>query len=113
MPGECQVRSCNCSICRQSGFIHLIVEKDDFVLKRGQEDISDYRFNTGTARHLFCRHCGIKSFYIPRSHPDGYSVNVNCIDLHPDIKLETRAFDGKNWSRNIDELLSDQRPGDQ
>jgi hypothetical protein len=44
------------------------------------EDLTEYRFNAGTARHLLCRHCGVKAFYVPRSHPDGWSVNARCLD---------------------------------
>ncbi|HEV8017832.1 MAG TPA: GFA family protein [Steroidobacteraceae bacterium] len=74
------VSECNCSICRMTGFLHLIVPRTHFRLLRGADSLSTYVFNTGTARHLFCRHCGVKSFYVPRSNPDGYSVNLRCLD---------------------------------
>ena len=79
-PAQLQALDCNCSICRMTGFVHLIVPAGAFRLLSGEDDLTDYRFNTGTARHRFCRHCGIKSFYIPRSHPDGVDVNVRCLD---------------------------------
>ena len=63
-----------------TGFLHLIVPASRFRLLSGAEDLVEYTFNTGVARHLFCRHCGIKSFYVPRSHPDGFSVNGRCLD---------------------------------
>lgn len=75
-----QVQECNCSICRMIGFLHLIVPAARFRLLQGEQDLTEYRFNTGTARHLFCAHCGVKSFYVPRSHPHGYSVNARCLD---------------------------------
>jgi hypothetical protein len=71
---------CSCSICRMSGFLHLIVPATRFRLLRGDEVLTEYTFNTGVARHRFCKICGIKSFYIPRSHPDGIDVNVHCLD---------------------------------
>ncbi|WP_343223636.1 GFA family protein [Metallibacterium sp.] len=83
---ECQVSAqplvldCDCSICRMSGFLHLIVPAARFRLLSGAEDLCEYRFNTGTARHLFCKTCGVKSFYVPRSHPDGIDVNLRCVD---------------------------------
>ena len=75
-PARVTVSDCNCSVCRMSGFLHLIVPAARFRLLRGKEELSEYRFNTGTAQHLFCRRCGVKSFYVPRSNPDGYSVNL-------------------------------------
>ena len=107
VPRLCKARRCNCSVCTKTGYIHLIVENTDFHLLRGREELNEYRFNTGTARHLFCRHCGVKSFYVPRSHPDGISVNLTCLDLHPDISVEFSDFDGRHWRKSIDSLRED------
>jgi hypothetical protein len=79
-PAQVTVSECNCSICRMSGYLHLIVPASRFQLLRGAEALRLYQFNTGTARHLFCGHCGVKSFYVPRSNPDGYSINVRCLE---------------------------------
>ena len=87
---------CNCSICRMTGFLHLIVPAARFRLLAGENALAEYRFNTGTARHLFCRHCGVKSFYVPRSHPDGYSVNVRCLDAGTIASVNIGAFDDNN-----------------
>lgn len=103
-PAQIEVTRCNCSICRMSGYLHLIVPKADFRLVSGQDDLTNYSFNTGTAQHLFCSHCGVKSFYIPRSHPDGVSVNARCLDPGTVEGQEVRDFDGANWEQNIDEL---------
>jgi hypothetical protein len=92
-PARLTVSECNCSICRVSGFQHLIVPGTRFRLVRGAESLSEYRFNTGIARHLFCRHCGVKSFYVPRSNPDGYSVNVRCLDPSTIEHLDVELFD--------------------
>ncbi|MGH8457172.1 MAG: GFA family protein, partial [Stenotrophobium sp.] len=78
-PAQVTVQRCNCSICAMTGFEHLIVPAADFKLLSGAEQLSTYSFNTGAAKHLFCRICGIKSFYVPRSNPDGYSVNLRCL----------------------------------
>jgi hypothetical protein len=86
--------------------VHLIVSRRDFRLLSGGDDLHEYRFNTGTARHYFCRTCGVKSFYVPRSHPDGYSVNLNCLDLPDDVVVEHAEFDGLNWEQSIEGLLS-------
>jgi hypothetical protein len=95
---------CNCSICSKSGFLHLIVPKSRFALIQGSESLSTYKFNTGIAKHLFCKVCGVKSFYIPRSHPDGYSVNVRCLEPGTIRKMTVVPFDGKNWEAHAAEL---------
>jgi hypothetical protein len=83
--------SCQCSICSATGFLHIIVERDDFELLSGRDSLSSYRFGTGTADHLFCRRCGIKSFYQPRSHPTAWSVNANCLDTPVPLAVEDFA----------------------
>ena len=79
-PSKPEVLECNCPICTMTGFLHLIVPAARFRLLSGADDLVEYTFNTGTAKHLFCGHCGIKSFYVPRSHPDGFSINGRCLD---------------------------------
>jgi hypothetical protein len=98
-PARVTVQECNCTICSMTGFLHLIVPAGRFRLLRGEEMLEDYRFNTHTARHLFCRRCGIKSFYVPRSNPDGYSVNLRCIDRSTIDHVEIEAFDGRHWEQ--------------
>lgn len=88
---------CTCSICRMTAYLHLIVPAADFVLERGAELLTEYRFGTRTARHLFCRICGVKSFYHPRSHPDGVSVNARCLDPGQHRPAREIPFDGANW----------------
>lgn len=103
-PAEIEVSECNCSICRKSGFLHLIVPKSRFKLFQGDEDLTAYTFNTGVAKHLFCRVCGVKSFYIPRSNPDGYSVNARCLDPGTVKQIHVSQFDGVNWEDHAAEL---------
>ena len=95
-PARLTVSDCNCSICCMSGFLHLIVPRTRFRLLRGADSLSAYSFNTGTARHLFCRHCGVKSFYVPRSNPDGYSVNLRCLDRSSVEDVRIELFDDNN-----------------
>jgi hypothetical protein len=92
-PARITVSDCNCSICRMSGFLHLIVPRTRFRLLRGAASLSTYTFNTRTAQHLFCRHCGVKSFYVPRSNPDGYSVNARCLERATIEQLLIEPFD--------------------
>ncbi len=96
--------ACNCSICSMTGFLHLIVPKSRFRLLKGEDALTTYTFNTGVAKHLFCKHCGVKSFYVPRSNPDGYSLNLNCMDRAQFRAVEIRPFDGRNWETNAASL---------
>jgi len=98
-PARLEASECNCSICSKSGYLHVIVPAERFRLLAGSEALSTYTFNTGTARHLFCSVCGIKSFYVPRSHPDGFSVNARCLDADAIEALSITKFDGRNWEQ--------------
>ena len=92
-----RVTECNCSICAKKGFLHLIVPPEQFELISGKDDLADYRFNTRTARHLFCKTCGVHSFYVPRSDPDKVDVNVRCLDGIDLDAVSVKPFDGRNW----------------
>lgn len=105
-PAVIEAVDCNCSMCGRFGYLHLIVEADRFRLLSGSDVLSEYRFNTGTARHLFCSVCGVKSFYVPRSHPDGWSVNVRCLDPGTVRSCTVRPFDGARWEESIEGLRS-------
>jgi hypothetical protein len=97
VPQAAEVLDCNCSMCAKTGFLHLIVPKTDFRLLTDPGALTEYRFNTGTARHLFCATCGIKSFYVPRSHPDGFSVNLRALDDVSALDVTITPYDGRNW----------------
>jgi hypothetical protein len=88
---------CNCSVCSMTGFLHVVVPHEQFELVTGRDAVTSYRFGTRAAEHLFCRYCGVKSFYQPRSHPDSWSINANCLDQSVELAVET--FDGRNWER--------------
>ena len=96
-PADLVIDDCNCSMCKRTGYQHLIVPANRFRLLQGQEALSSYVFNTRTAKHLFCSVCGIKPFYVPRSHPDGFSVNARCIDPGTIESMKINAVDGRNW----------------
>lgn len=102
--GPLQALDCNCSICAPTAYLHLIVEERDFRLMSGSDALTGYRFNTGAALHLFCRYCGIKSFYRPRSHPGAFSVNARCLDAGLGVVDSLLPFDGRNWEEAIERL---------
>jgi len=96
------VSECNCSVCTKKGFLHLIVPPGQFELLSGAEALSTYQFNTGTAKHTFCRHCGIHAFYVPRSDPDKIDVNVRCLDDIDLTAIDIQPFDGRNWETSME-----------
>jgi len=92
-----RVTYCNCSMCSKKGFLHLIVPPEQFELLSGKDNLAIYEFNTRTAKHTFCRTCGIHAFYVPRSDPDKIDVNVRCIDGVDLSSLSIKTFDGQHW----------------
>ncbi|HYF23390.1 MAG TPA: GFA family protein [Caulobacteraceae bacterium] len=104
LPAVVEAQSCNCSVCAKTGFVHVIVPESRFRLLSGAERLTNYSFNTGVARHLFCATCGVKSFYRPRSNPDGWSVNARCLDEAEGLDIRVEPFDGKNWEANAEAL---------
>ena len=103
-PSDLEVEDCNCSMCAMAGNILVIVPASRFRLLQGRENLTEYTFNTGVAKHLFCRTCGIKSFYIPRSNPDGVAVTWRCLDDWQDLDVTVNRFDGQNWEKNAASL---------
>jgi len=99
-----EITDCNCSICRMSGYWHLIVPVGQFRLLTGDEYLTTYKFGSGIAQHKFCRNCGVKSFYIPRSHPDGVSVNARCLKPETIQSMKFLPFDGLHWEKHIQEI---------
>jgi len=92
-----RVVACNCSICAKKGYLHWIIAPDRFRLLRGGDELTTYTFNTGVAKHHFCRVCGIAPFYVPRSDPDKIDVNVRCLEGVDVQALRIENFDGQHW----------------
>lgn len=106
-PAALSAKRCNCSLCSKTGFVHVFAGQDEFRITAGEDNLTEYRFNTKTARHLFCKTCGVKSFYVPRSHPDGWSINLNCIETDTIASATVSDFDGANWEANIASLRAE------
>lgn len=104
-PAEISMTECNCSICSKTAYQHIFVPQDNVTIN-GQENLATYRFNTDAAQHLFCKTCGIKPLYIPRSHPEDYSINYRCVTPGTLSISDVILFNGQNWEDGIDELKS-------
>ena len=107
-PQHLTALECNCSICSMSGFLHVIVKKEQFRLETDMDSLNIYQFNTYNAQHIFCPKCGVKSFYIPRSHPDGFSINLRCLSNINMGNITIQEFDGANWEKSIGSLSQQQ-----
>ena len=103
-PADIHTHTCNCSICNIQRYQHLIVPKSRFRLLSNEQALSLYTFGSGLAQHYFCSRCGVKSFYIPRSNPDGVSVHARCIDPATINSIIDEPFDGQNWEKNAASL---------
>ena len=103
-PAHLQTHTCNCSICNINHYQHLIVPKQRFQLLSDPDTLSEYRFGSGLAQHYFCKACGVKSFYIPRSNPDGVSVHARCLNPASVLSITDTPFDGQNWEKNAASL---------
>ena len=99
-PAAIEAWECNCSVCSLTGYQHLIVAARAFRLLTSPGALSCYTFNTGVAKHYFCARCGVKSFYVPRSHPDGYSINVRCLERGTIVSVTLKPYDGRNWEQS-------------
>ena len=73
---------CNCSICRRTRFWPAVAKPEAFRLLQGDNDMTQYRFNTGNNHHYFCRRCGVRAFGIGNDTPIGrmYGVNIGCLE---------------------------------
>lgn len=103
-PSILQLDECNCSICQMQGFQQLTLPLRRFSLTRGQDNLATYTFGTHIAQHYFCKTCGIESYYVPRSNPDGVSINFRCLDKATVTSYEIAPFDGQNWEQNAGKL---------
>ena len=91
--------TCNCSRCQRLGSVLAFTPRASFTLERGEDSLTEYLFNTGTIRHLFCKTCGIESFAYGQM-PDGtqmVAININCLDgVDPrEIARTAHHYDGR------------------
>ena len=95
--------ACNCSICTKKGALHHRVPSEFFKLISGQDALTLYQFDSKTAKHWFCKYCGVHPFSNPRAAPDMYAINIRCFDDFEaeEAYIEIRAFDGRHWEEAI------------
>jgi len=90
-------RRCTCSFCRMRGAIAVSVNVGNLRILNGEDALRLYQFNTNTAKHYFCSHCGIYTHHQRRSVPNQYGVNVACLEgISPFDFDEVVVLDGVN-----------------
>jgi hypothetical protein len=95
--GVVNPRRCDCSICRRKGAIVASVALDQLQIVKGAEALRLYQFNTHTAKHYFCGHCGIYTHHQRRSHPNEYGFNIGCLaGVNPYDLADIVTYDGVN-----------------
>lgn len=93
-----ELSDCNCSLCFRKGAIYLeLSASDSFRILSGESELEAYQFNTKTARHYFCRACGVHPFHRSRFAPERFSVNARCLEQFDFGAYPTATFDGENW----------------
>lgn len=121
-----ELNECNCSICYIKGknaasqdskpslkvssitsfpyfpgFQGFVIEKSALKSLEGKENLETYKFGTGTAHHMFCKHCGISPLTVPRSYPDGYNINYRCLQRDNVSSINVTPRDGQNWEQEM------------
>lgn len=90
-------RRCDCSLCRRKGAIVASVPLTGLRIVQGEESLTAYQFNTRTAKHYFCRRCGIHTHHQRRSNPGQYGYNVGCLEgVNPFDLGPVPTMDGVN-----------------
>ena len=87
-----------------TGYEHVFVPKGNLRFLSGEGNLTEYQFNTLEAVHMFCKTCGIKPLYRPRSHPESWSVNLRCVEGETLEMARRIEFDGCDWEGNIEGL---------
>ncbi len=94
-------RRCTCSMCRMRGAVAVSANLKDLKILKGEDKLTEYQFNTKTAKHYFCSVCGIYTHHQRRSNPEHFGVNVACLEgLSPFDFEEVIVIDGINHPRD-------------
>jgi hypothetical protein len=102
---------CNCSICHMKGAIWHGTDDAHFRILSGEADLGRYQFGTMTAKHYFCKSCGISLFSRPRIAPTKWAVNLRCVDGVDLSRLKIHPFDGQNWESAAQQFMQERAAG--
>jgi hypothetical protein len=95
--GLASARRCDCSYCRRRGAIVVSAPLDQVVIVKGADNLTLYQWGTGTAKHWFCKTCGIYTHHQRRSNPTQYGINTGILDgISPRDFGQVPMMDGVN-----------------
>lgn len=83
------------------GFLGFVIKAPALKSLEGKEHLEEYTFNTGTAKHWFCKTCGISPLTVPRSFPEGYNINYRCLQRDYVAFAEVTPRDGQHWEETM------------
>lgn len=75
-----EARRCDCSFCRRRGAAALTVPLDGLKILRGAVCLTLYQWGSKTAKHYFCKTCGIYTHHQRRSNPNEYGINLGALN---------------------------------
>ena len=97
------VRRCTCSYCRMRGAVAVSAQLGDIEFVGGRDNLTLYTFNTGSAKHYFCKTCGIYTHHQRWSNPEQFGVNVACLNgVSPFDFPEVPVLDGVSHPKDTD-----------
>lgn len=93
-----EIRRCNCSLCRRKGAVMASVPLEKLKVRKGAKNLSLYQWNTKTAKHFFCKICGIYTHHQRRSNPHQFGFNLACIEGVNPYEYDVKIGDGASQS---------------
>ena len=89
---------CNCSVCARKGAIMSpsVFKKEELNIQADDKVLGLYQFGAKTAKHFFCKNCGIYTFHETARFPGHFRVNLGCIDAVDSVTMPFDVFDGKH-----------------
>ncbi|XP_072178938.1 centromere protein V-like [Diadema setosum] len=103
-PSKVAVWDCTCSICVMKQNKQFLVPDSQFRIFKGVDQLTCYTFNTHQAKHVFCKICGVQSFFSPRAYPGGKAISPHCLDEGTLEGQTLQTFDGQNWEAAFETL---------
>ncbi|WP_455203679.1 GFA family protein [Kaarinaea lacus] len=89
---------CNCSICARKGAMMSPepIASEQLKIETEDDALGLYQFGMKTAKHYFCKKCGIYTFHETARRPGHFRVNLGCLEGVDIFSLDADVFDGKH-----------------
>lgn len=95
--GLASASRCTCSFCARRGAAAVTAIAASVKILQGAGNLGLYTWGTHTAKHYFCKTCGIYTHHQRRSSPRECGINLGNIDgVHPHTQGDIPWTDGIN-----------------